>query len=154
MQSKQAQASLIVNKYMGWSFGAGFIPVPALDIVTVAGVQLKMVSELAQLYEIPFAENRAKSLIAALVGGVVPTGLTWGGVGSLVKSIPGIGTVAGIFTLPAIASASTYAVGKVFIQHFESGGTFLDFEPETVKEYFNDQFEEGKTSSGKKAAAA
>jgi hypothetical protein len=32
----------------------------------------------------------------------------------------------------------------VFIQHFESGGTFLDFNPDEVKEYFKAQFEEGR----------
>ena len=41
-------------------------------------------------------------------------------------------------------SVSTWALGKVFIQHFESGGTFLDFDPEEVKEYFKAQFEEGR----------
>ncbi len=40
--------------------------------------------------------------------------------------------------------ASTWALGKVFIQHFESGGTFLDFKPEEVKEYFKAQFVEGR----------
>jgi len=50
--------------------------------------------------------------------------------------------------LPAVAGASTYAVGQVFIQHFESGGTFLDFDPEKVKGYFAEQFEKGKLAVG------
>ena len=28
-------------------------------------------------------------------------------------------------------------MGKVFIQHFESGGTFLDFDPDKVRSYFS-----------------
>ena len=46
--------------------------------------------------------------------------------------------------MPAAAGASTYAVGQVFIQHFESGGTFLDFDPDKVKAYFAEQVEKGK----------
>ncbi|MDE2463441.1 MAG: GTPase, partial [Alphaproteobacteria bacterium] len=44
-------------------------------------------------------------------------------------------------TLPSLAAASTYALGKVFIQHFESGGTFLDMDPDKVSAYFKEQYE-------------
>ncbi|NJL59719.1 MAG: hypothetical protein HC887_08825 [Desulfobacteraceae bacterium] len=46
--------------------------------------------------------------------------------------------------MPASAGAMTYAVGRVFLQHFESGGTFLNFNPEEVKEHYARLFEEGK----------
>ena len=36
-----------------------------------------------------------------------------------------IGQSTGAITMPVIAGASTYAIYKVFVQHFESGGTFL-----------------------------
>jgi len=35
-------------------------------------------------------------------------------------------------------------VGKVFMQHFASGGTFLNFNPDEVKEYYSQMFQEGK----------
>ena len=44
-----------------------------------------------------------------------------------------------------LAGATTYAVGKVFIQHFESGGTFLNFNPDSVKEYYETMFKEGQS---------
>jgi hypothetical protein len=43
---------------------------------------------------------------------------------------------------PTLSSACTYAVGKVFIQHFSSGGTFLTFSPARVREYFGQLFAE------------
>ncbi len=43
-----------------------------------------------------------------------------------------------------LSGASTYAIYKVFIQHFESGGTFLDLDPSKVKSYFSEQFTKGK----------
>jgi hypothetical protein len=55
-----------------------------------------------------------------------------------------VGGILGAISFPIFAGASTFAVGKVFIQHFESGGTFLDFKPAEVKEYFLEQFDAGK----------
>jgi hypothetical protein len=56
---------------------------------------------------------------------------------------------------PAFASASTYAVGKVFIQHFATGGTFLDFDPDKVKAHFAAEVErasEAKTPTATEQA--
>jgi hypothetical protein len=40
----------------------------------------------------------------------------------------------------AISGGMTYAIGKVFVQHFESGGTLLDFQPEKMRKYYLDYF--------------
>ena len=55
----------------------------------------------------------------------------------------------GLVAVPGVAAAFTYAVGKVLVQHFASGGTFLDFDPKKVREYFARQFEEGKLVTAK-----
>jgi uncharacterized protein (DUF697 family) len=62
----------------------------------------------------------------------------------MLKAIPGVGGLIGMVASPALAGASTYALGKVFIQHFESGGTLLDFDPAKMKAYYASQYEEGK----------
>ena len=43
-----------------------------------------------------------------------------------------------------LTGASTYAVGRVFIQHFESGGTFLTLDPDKVKAHYRAEFERGE----------
>jgi hypothetical protein len=55
-----------------------------------------------------------------------------------------IGVMSAFVAIPGLAAAFTYAVGKVFVQHFASGGTFLDFDPKKVREHFAREFEEGK----------
>jgi len=47
--------------------------------------------------------------------------------------------------MPITAGAVTYAVGKVFHQHFASGGTFLSFDPDKVRDYYAEMLREGKT---------
>jgi uncharacterized protein (DUF697 family) len=144
MNEKQQTATKKIRNYMWWSTGAGLVPVPFLDLVAISGVQLKMVSELAKVYDVPFNESRGKALIGALVGTLVPSSLACGVVGSALKAIPAVGSIAGASALALFSGASAWALGKVFVQHFEAGGTFLDFDPEAVREYFRTQFEEGR----------
>ncbi|MDD4921333.1 MAG: DUF697 domain-containing protein [Bacteroidales bacterium] len=141
---KLDSANDLVKKWMWWTMGAGLIPVPFVDLAAVSGVQLKMLSDLSALYGIKFSENKGKSIISVLLGSIVPNSLARGSVGSLLKLIPLIGPVMGGVSMSLFSGAATYAIGKAFIQHFEAGGTLLDFDPIKVKEYFFSKFEEGK----------
>lgn len=142
--AKQLESEAIVNRYLPWSLGAGLIPVPVVDVAALTGVQLKMISEISRVYGIEFSETSGKSIIASLIGSVGASTVASGTLGSLVKAIPGFGPILGAVTFPLVAGATTYAVGKVFIQHFESGGTFLSFDSVEGKKIFAEKFAEGK----------
>ena len=144
----QVQAQGTVQRYVFWSMGAGLIPVPVADMVALLAIQVKMVSDLSGQYGLLFSKSAGKSFIASLVGGTLPVAVA-PTIASGVKAIPLVGTALGAVTMPVLAGASTYAVGKVFIQHFESGGTFLDFDPDEVRSYYAEQFEEGKARAKK-----
>ena len=148
----QSAAEAVVNKYLPWSMGVGFVPSPILIVAGVTGIQLKMLSEIAKVYGVPFAENRAKSIVVSLLGALAP-GALGGVVGGLVASIPFIGAWLLPATRPLLAGASTYAVGKIFVQHFESGGNFLTFDSVQAKKLFAERFEEGKAQAGKVASS-
>tara|TARA_B100000929_G_scaffold261392_1_gene226151 strand:- start:388 stop:933 length:546 start_codon:yes stop_codon:yes gene_type:complete len=138
-ESTESEALTIVRNYCIASGAIGFIPVPMVDLAALTGVQLKMLHSLAQVYNVPFKSSWAKSAVASLVGGSAPL-LAGRSTASMLKSVPGIGTGLAMITQPALSSACTYAVGKVFIQHFSSGGTFLTFNPAQVREYFSNLF--------------
>ena len=75
----------------------------------------------------------------------------WG----LSTAIPVAAPVISMVTIPIFGAAATYAVGHLFIQHFESGGTFLTFDPEKVKGHYAKLFAEGeKRAEGEKLAEA
>lgn len=139
----KTDADNIVRNHVVVSMGVGLIPLPIVDVVVLIGVQLNMLRKLSKIYNIPFSKDKGKHFIAALMGSGIPVSLS-GSAASLVKAIPIIGQTSGILTMVALAGAGTYAVGKVFIQHFESGGTFLDFDPEKVKEYYSQMLKEGE----------
>ncbi len=137
-------ASKITNRYVLWAMGAGLVPIPIIDFAAIVGVQLKMLSSLAKHYGVEFSEERGKSLITSLLGGAATGTIANGSIGSLLKSIPGAGTLFGMVAMPLSAGATTYAVGKVFQMHFSSGGTLLNFNADDVREYYEAKVQEGK----------
>lgn len=134
----------LVNRYMMWSLGVGYVPLPVLDYVALTSMQAKMVYELSKLYEVDFAEERVKTLIGSLLGAALPYGAATP-VASLIKLIPGFGTVAGGAAMGLMGAASTYALASVFVQHFESGGTMLNFNAAKMRDTFKEKFQQGKS---------
>lgn len=137
--NRSESANSVIKNHMIWSMGAGFIPVPIADLFAVSAIQLDMIRQLCKLYEIDFKQTEGKAIITALTG----SGLARLGARA-VKFIPGVGSILGGVTMAALSGASTYALGEVFKKHFETGGTFLDFDPERLKKYYNEKFEKGK----------
>jgi len=138
------EANRIIKNHMIWSMGAGFIPVPIADFFAVSAIQLDMIRQMCKLYEIDFKETEGKAIITALTG----SGLARLGARA-VKFIPGVGSILGGVTLAVLSGGSTYALGEVFKKHFETGGTFLDFDPSRLKKYYDDKFEKGKEMARK-----
>lgn len=134
------QAGHIIRRNAGWAFGGGILPIPVVDMMVVSGIQLKMLNELSKLYGVPFSDNAAKGIISALLGSLLPSGFAHGATGYVLRSVPVVGPLLGVLVMPTFSSAATWAIGRVFVQHFESGGTFLDFDPVKVREHFKAEF--------------
>ncbi len=139
MDNRTENANSIIQNHMIWSMGAGLIPVPMADFLAVSAIQLDMVRQLCNLYDIDYKETEGKAMITSLTGSMVAK------LGArAIKFIPGVGSVIGGVTLAILSGASTYALGEVFKKHFETGGTFLDFDPARLKKMYNEMFEKGK----------
>jgi uncharacterized protein (DUF697 family) len=146
-------ASHLVDRLSLWSGAAGLIPVPLVDMAAVGGVQLHMLRRLSEIYGVPFSENRGKSILTSLVGAVIPASAA-STTASLMKGLPVIGTSIGVLTMPVVSAGATWVIGKVFIQHFASGGTLLDFNPPDYREFIKTQREKLDTRSGAVPPAA
>ena len=152
---EHVQASKIITKYLPWSAGAGLVPVPGLDLAGITAIHIKMVADISQVYGVPFKQEAAKNIISSLLLAVIPSGMAHTA-SSLVKVVPGIGTVIGMVTGAAFAAASTFALGRVFTQHFESGGNLITFDPVAAREHFKAEFENAVVNqkAGAKTKAA
>jgi len=138
------KAEELIRKHTYGSMALGLVPVPFFDFVGVAAVQLNLVRKLANTYDIGFSQEVFKNTVGALVGGAIP-GLAGMPISSLMKTIPIIGQGLGALSMPVVAGASTYAIGKVFYRHFASGGSFLTFDVDSARDYYEEQFKKGET---------
>jgi uncharacterized protein (DUF697 family) len=127
-EARRAAAQKLVERFSVWSGAAGLIPVPFVDLAAVGGVQIQMLRRLSQIYSVPFSKNRGKAFAASVAGAMIPASSGMGAA-SLIKSVPLVGTAISIVVMPTLSAGATYAIGMVFIEHFSSGGTFLDFNP-------------------------
>lgn len=137
---RERHADTIIKNHIIWSMGAGLIPVPIVDFFAVSGIQLDMIRQLCKLYDQDFRESEGKAIITSLTG----SGLARMGAKAMIKFIPGVGSVIGGMTMAVLSGASSYALGEVFKKHFETGGTFLDFDPKRLKKLYDEKFEKGK----------
>lgn len=144
VEGREARLEALAKNHVLASMGVGLIPLPLVDLVALMGIQLDMIKKLALEYDIPFRQEMGKSIVTSLMGGFLPTAFG-GTLASMIKMLPLIGQTTSAITMPVISGAATYAVHKVFVQHFESGGTFLDMDPAKVRTYFAEQFKKGKT---------
>jgi uncharacterized protein (DUF697 family) len=138
--NKNELADGIIRNHTIWSMGAGFIPILIADIFAVSALQLDMIRQLCKVYDIDYEETRGKAIVTSLTGATIARL----GARSVIKLIPGLGSIIGGVTVSIFAGASTYALGEVFKSHFASGGTILDFDPERVKKFYKEKFEKGK----------
>lgn len=147
MSETEGRSRAIVQSYVGWASAAGLLPVPVLDVSAILGIQIAMLKSVAAVYGVPFNRRMVKPLLVSLVNAGSAVVLA-APAASLVKFVPFLGSALGMLTLPALSSASCYATGRVFIAHFESGGTFLDFDPASARAFYANIF-----SSAQKAPA-
>ena len=63
------------------------------------------------------------------------------------KFIPGGGTIIGSVGISVFGAASTYAIGKVFVRHFEGGGTIASFSADAAKDELKKEVFAAKAAS-------
>jgi uncharacterized protein (DUF697 family) len=127
-QALDTTAKQIVDKYMWTSGGvAAASPFPLIDLAAGCAVNTKMVMDLAKVYQ----QNIDLETVTNLIGQMGKTLLTTIGtnttgplvaaaVGSMLKTIPGIGTIAG-GALQGVAQAIVARwIGYVFIDYFKN----------------------------------
>lgn len=153
-EHRLAQAHEIVVRRTNWAMAGGLVPIPIIDIFAVAGVQLGMLDELSKHYDVPFRRNLAKSIVISLVGSILPYAAGAGLAGMFAKTVPVLGWGIGLATTSVLAGATTQATGAVFIQHFETGGTFLNFDPTATRDFFREEFQQARARTTAAASKA
>jgi uncharacterized protein (DUF697 family) len=137
-KKRQGEINEDVLKYSILSAVLGLNPIPIVSIATdvaVVGLQAKMFRDIGQYW----GRETSKDTARQIMGGVgVGTGARIA-VNNLAKFLPGVGSVVAATT----NFASTWALGKVANQYWESGGKA---DMKMLKELFVRSKEEGKSA--------
>jgi uncharacterized protein (DUF697 family)/GTP-binding protein EngB required for normal cell division len=121
-----ARADEIISKYM-WAAGgvAAANPIPLLDLAGGSAITVKMVLDLAAVYKQPIDTDTIVTLLGqlgknliAMVGTTAAAPAVAAGVASVLKTVPGIGTIAGGVIQGMVQAVVTRWIGRVFCQYF------------------------------------
>jgi uncharacterized protein (DUF697 family) len=144
LNDRTAQANQVVRNHSIVGGAIGVVPIPPLGVALIIANGLKMLHKLSTIYEIEFKKDVGKAAVSSFLAACgtysISGRLVWG----LGTVLPAAVPVIAVVTRPALAAALMYVMGKIFIQHFESGGTILTFDPEKVREHYAELFASGK----------
>lgn len=124
-RARRDAALRIVRRYVATSGAIGIIPIPGLDVTLLAGVHIAMIKSLTEHYGSPFTDAAARNILLVVGASLLPA--TVGSVASrrfLRLLPPGLSTIAQV----ASSGATSYALGRVMMAHFETGGTLDSFD--------------------------
>src|SRR6185295_5751684 len=122
---RRSQANSIVERHMAYAAVGGIIPVPIANVASITAVIVRMVKLLSDLYGIPFERDRARAIVVGLMGGAMPTGLGAVTTSTLFYIVPGSALV-GLAVASIAAVACTRSIGRIFVEHFETGSNLHD----------------------------
>lgn len=134
-------AGKLIASASRWSVGAAIVPVPYLDLALLASVQTKLIVSLASLYDQKLSKQTVTGVITLLIGTLAPSGAARLTTSVLSKFLPGFGSAIGTVSLATFAASATYAIGKVFVRHFENGGSFSNFSSKAVQDELKKEFD-------------
>lgn len=104
------------KKYIASAFGVGFTPIPIADATLLVPMQITMLAHITSIFGLSLDKSQIVSIIAG-VGGT--GGVTYLGkylVSSVIKFIPGIGTVTGGLISGTTASILTISLAYSYIE--------------------------------------
>lgn len=120
LESKKRRAQAAVAAATAAAFGEGFSPIPLADCAVIIPTQVAMIATITAI----FGLNINKSILMGFVSSVLGTGgTTLIGktlAGSLLKLVPGAGTIAGGAISGATAGLLTTALGEAYILFMEA----------------------------------
>jgi uncharacterized protein (DUF697 family) len=126
LAKRRARARAIVERHATYSAVGGILPLPIVSVAGITTIIVRMVKMLSNLYGVPFERDRARAIVAGLVGGATPTGFAVVTTSTLFFVVPS-GALIGTVVSAVSAVACTRSIGRVFIEHFESGATLNNF---------------------------
>lgn len=115
LKMKLRKANAIVATAAAAAAATGAIPIPFTDAAVLVPEQIGMIASITAVFGIPIEKATLTALLSATIGTVGTTVMGKTVVSSLLKMIPGVGSVAGGVISASVAAALTAALGEAYI---------------------------------------
>lgn len=142
--TRAAESENVIKNHVLVALSLGLLPLPLFDFALLTASQINMIRALGHLHGgQTFHDSRLKAVLIALVSGAFPVAGVLA-LSSGLKVIPGVGSLAGSGGIAVTGATLTYAVGRVFNKHFESGGTYLTLDIEQARAELRAEMKKGR----------
>ena len=105
----------IVKTHSMLAVGAAWVPIPGADIAAAAATIWGMYARINNKIGLPFSENLLKSIASGVATNLASYAAGMGAA-SLLKFIPGIGTVGSAIAMSGVVYACTLVSGYVYLK--------------------------------------
>ncbi|AEF25185.1 YcjF family protein [Streptococcus parauberis] len=99
--------------------GVALSPIPFSDAMLLVPIQTMMITNIFKAY----GQSTTRGLVSGVVQATTATTLGRTAVTSIIKFVPGIGTVVGALIGSGVAVAITESIGQKLINQFEEHGS-------------------------------
>jgi uncharacterized protein (DUF697 family) len=129
--TRNLRAMDIVARYTFLAAASTRIPYWWATSPSVTALQLKMLSEVSDVYAVEFQQDLARPVIASIGGGLVNLFVSENPLTLALKAwivtVPVVGLPLRFGVGPATVAAYTYVLGRAFVRHYDAGGSYHDF---------------------------
>ncbi|KZD08177.1 hypothetical protein [Oceanibaculum pacificum] len=126
-EQRLAEGRQTVKRYSQWSAAAGLLPMPVLDTMALTATIIRMMAALNGIYRSHNDPGVARQAALTVIGVLGPKIAAV----STLKAIPGLG-FAGLAVMPGMAAAAVWALGRLYLQHLDQGGSATDFDAQAA----------------------
>lgn len=134
IELKKTQSHAIVAGAAASAAGVAAVPIPFSDAVAIVPIQVGMLAGISSTFGLSIDKSFLSTIIGSIIAGAGGTLAGRTIVASLLKMIPGAGSVVGGTIAAATAAALTTAFGEAYIAALDMLFTRNDGEPPTSEE--------------------
>lgn len=133
-------AKEVVHYYAGAAGVIGCVPIPIADIAALAPLQVAMFIHISRVFGHRYTKEQAAAVVGSLLGSVGARSAAQA-LASIVKAIPGVGSILGAAVGGAMAASTFEAFGNVVVFYFKQE---QQVDPADIRRYYAEQYAQAK----------
>ena len=137
------KAHKIMKLHTILSMTLAFVPHTGLGLAAKVSIQFNMIKKISKLYQVTVNEQILKMAITSSISSIMSSLASYG-IGKTLNPFQDFGHLAKGMTDSVVSGFLTAAIGKVYINHFETGGTLSTIQLHHFTDFLIEEIEKGE----------